>query len=97
MRSRWTCHQADATEMEVLFKAIELEKIGDFECADVAPSVPDFFLEIAHDANQIVQGEARPEELIPESLSVKAQAQVLAGELVIKLMGVRNGLRIERE
>ena len=46
----------------------------------------DFFLEIAHDLDQIGESEAGAEELEPKALPVKTQGEVLTGEAAIGLV-----------
>ena len=76
-------HTAD---VEVFLEVIQLEEVGEFEGADVAPGVADFPLEIAHHADQVGAGKARAGELKPEPLPVKTQGQVLPGEPAIGLV-----------
>ena len=75
----WRGFQAHATDVEVFFKAVELEQIGEFKSADIAAAFPDLALQIANDSAQVLEGEARPQPFVPLPFPVKAQAQALTG------------------
>jgi hypothetical protein len=62
------------TDIEVFFEAIRLQQVGEFECADVAPALADFTLQVGNDPAQILEGEASPQPFIPLPFPVKAQA-----------------------
>lgn len=86
----WRQAETNATDMEIFLEAVELEEVGEFERSDVAALITDFFLQIGDDATQIVCGKARPEEVVPESLAIEAQAQFLAGVFAVKVMDPGN-------
>ena len=83
--------QAHPADVEVLFETIQLEEIGEFEGTDVPALGADFPLEIKDDPAQILQREARVQELIPPPLPVKSQAQSLTRQLAVELVGLLNG------
>ena len=80
--------QPNAADVEVFLEAVELEEVGEFEGADVAAGVTDFFLQVAYDLDQVGEGKAGAVELKPEPLPVKAQSEVLSGETAIGLVEV---------
>lgn len=80
----------DAAEGEVLLETIGLEEVGEFEGADVAAAVADFALEVAHQVSELFEGDAGAQQLEPGSFAVEAQAQALAGELTVELVGLRD-------
>ena len=82
----WFDGQTNAADVEVFLEAIQLEEVGEFEGADVAPGVADFLLEITHDLNEIGEGEAGAVELKPKPLPVKTQREVLTGQVAIGVM-----------
>jgi len=47
--------QAHPANLEVLFEAVGLEEVGEFEGADIAAPGPDFALQIADDLAQVRQ------------------------------------------
>ena len=73
------------------FEAVELEKVGEFERADVTATGTDFLLQIAHDAPELLRSEAGAQELEPEPLTIIAQGELLAGELAVEPMDVLYG------
>jgi len=83
--------QSDLANVEVLFEAVELEKVGEFERADVTATGTDFLLQVAHDTLELVRGEAGAQELEPEPLTIIAQGELLAGELTVEAMDVLYG------
>jgi hypothetical protein len=85
--------EANPADVEVFLEAIELQQVGEFEGADVATAAGDFGLEIAHDADEVGEGEAGPEELKPEPLPVKAQGEALTGEAAIGLVKLHQLVR----
>ncbi len=89
----WRQAEANATDVEILLEAVELEKVGEFKGADVAALMADFFLQIGDDATEVVCGEARAEELVPETLAIEAQAEFLTGVFAVKVMDPGNLLR----
>jgi len=89
----WRQAEADATDMEILLEAVELEKIGEFKRTDVAALMADFFLQIGDDATEVVCGEARPQEVVPESLAIEAQTEFLTGVFAVKVVDPGNFLR----
>jgi hypothetical protein len=62
------------TDIQVLLEEIRLQQVGKFQCADISARGADFLLEIDDDLPQVSSVEAGPEELIPEPLTVEAQA-----------------------
>ena len=62
-----------AANVKIFLEAIELQEVGEFECADISALCTYFFLEIGEHAFQVCSTEAGTEELVPESLPVKAQ------------------------
>ena len=80
--------KSDLADVEVLFEAVELEKVGEFERADVTATGTDFLLEIAHDAPELLRSEAGAQELEPEPLPIIAKGELLAGELTVEAMDV---------
>jgi len=83
--------ESHPANVEVFFEAVELEKVGEFERADVATAGMDFLLQIAHDAPELFRSEAGAQELEPEPLTIIAQGELLAGELAIEAMDVLYG------
>ena len=83
--------ESDLADVEVFFEAIELEKVGEFERADVTATGTDFLLQIAHDAPELLRSEAGAQELEPEPLTIIAKGKLLAGELAVEPMDVLYG------
>ena len=79
--------EADAPDLEVFFKPVGLEQVDEFEGADIAAVFPDFPLQVGDDLAQVGQGEASAKPFEPLSFPVEAQAQVLAGQLAVELVG----------
>jgi hypothetical protein len=74
---RWRAGaQSDFADIEIFLKAIQLQKVGKFHGADVAPAGADFLLEVSDNALEIVGTEACTEELVPEPLPVKAKRKL---------------------
>ena len=84
--------EPDAADVEIFLEAIELQEVGEFECADISALCTYFFLEIGEHAFQVCSAEAGTEELTPESFAIEAQAQGLSGPLAVKLMEFLHGL-----
>ena len=84
--------ESDLANVEVFFEAVELEKVGEFERADVTASGTDFLLQVAHDTLELVRCEAGAQELEPEPLTIIAQGELLAGELAVEAMDVLYGV-----
>jgi hypothetical protein len=78
--------QMDAADIEIFLEAVELEKIGELERADIPPGVADFLLEITNDLGEISHGKACAVELKPEPFPVKTQGEILTGEAAIGLV-----------
>jgi hypothetical protein len=78
--------ETDAADVEIFFEAIELEEVGEFECADISVLCPDFLLEIGDHALQVCGTEAGAEELIPEPFAIEAQAQSLISPVTVKFV-----------
>lgn len=76
----------DAADIEVFLETVQLEKIGELECADIPPGVADFLLEITNDLGKLSHGKAGAVELKPEPFPVKTQGKVLTGEAAIGLV-----------
>jgi hypothetical protein len=66
--------ETDAADVEIFLEAIELQEVGEFECADISALCTDFLLKISDYALQVCSTEAGAEELIPESFAIEAQA-----------------------
>ncbi len=82
----------NSANVEVFFETVGLEKVGEFEGADVPAAFADFPLEIADHSLQVGFVEARVEELIPEAFAVKAQAHALAGEAAVERVRLLDAL-----
>ena len=83
----WEWFQANASDVEVFLEAIQLEEVGEFQGADIAAAVADLALEVGNDAAQVLEGKAGPQLVMPLVFAVKAQAQRLAGQLAVELVG----------
>jgi hypothetical protein len=66
--------ETDAADIEIFLEAIELQEVGEFECADISALCTDFLLKISDYALQVCSTEAGAEELIPEPFAIEAQA-----------------------
>jgi hypothetical protein len=66
--------ETDAADVEIFLEAVELEEVGEFQCADISALCTDFLLEISDHALQVFSAEAGAEELIPEPFAIEAQA-----------------------
>ena len=91
----WT--QTHPTDLEVFFEAVGLEEIGEFEGADVATLSTDLPLKIGDDGAQILGRVAQAQQFIPHSFPVKGQAQALAGQLAIAMVGLADRGGIDRQ
>ena len=89
----WRQAETDATDVEIFLEVVELEKIGEFKCSDIAALMADFLLQIGNDATEVVGSEARAEELVPESLAIEAQAEFLTGVFAVKVVDPGHFLR----
>ena len=78
--------KSDVANVKIFLEAIELQEVGEFECADISALCTDLLLEIGEHALQILSAEAGTEELIPEPFAIEAQAESLSGPLTVKLM-----------
>ena len=78
--------KTNAANVKIFLEAIELEEVGEFECADISALCTDFLLEIGEHALQILSAEAGTEELVPESFAIEAQAESLSGPVTVKLV-----------
>jgi hypothetical protein len=78
--------ETDTTDVEIFLEAIELQEVGEFECADIAALCADFLLEISDYALQVCGTEAGAEELIPKPFAIETQAESLSSQVAIKLM-----------
>src|SRR5439155_12177912 len=74
-----------------------LEEVGEFEGADVAALGADFTLKVGDDGAQVLERVAQAQQFVPHAFPVKSQAQVLAGQLAIKLVSLADGGGIDRE
>jgi hypothetical protein len=68
-----------------------LEEVGELEGADVATLSADFTLEVENEAAQVLRGVAGAQDLKPHALAVEAQAQVLASQPAVELVGLGDG------
>jgi hypothetical protein len=68
-----------------------LEEVGEFEGADIAVLGTDFTLEVKNDGAQVCQRVAGPQEFKPHTFAVESQAQGLAGQLAVELVGLAEG------
>ena len=83
--------EAKAADIEIFLETVGLEQVGEFEGADVAAPSPDLTLKIGDDGAQILEGVAQAQQFIPHPFPVKGQAQALAGQLAIELVGLADG------
>jgi len=51
--------EANPTDLEVFVEAVELEEVGEFEGADIAPTGADFALEVEDDGANVLGRVAR--------------------------------------
>lgn len=84
--------ELNLADVQILFEAVELEEVGEFQRPNVSASFADLALEIANDSLEIVLVEARMEELIPEPFPIKTQAQALAGQTAIQRVSLLDAL-----
>ena len=84
--------EANPTDVQILFEAVELKQVGEFQRPDVSASCTDLALEVANDSMQIVLLEAGMEEFVPKSFPVKAQAHALAGQTAIQRVSLLDTL-----
>jgi hypothetical protein len=71
----WGCGlETDAADVEIFLEAIELQEVGEFECADISALCTDLLLKISDYALQVCGTEAGTKELIPEPFAIEAQA-----------------------
>jgi uncharacterized protein (UPF0303 family) len=68
-----------------------LEEVGEFEGADIAALGTDFTLEVKNDGAQVCQRVAGSQEFKPHAFAVESQAQGLAGQLAVELVGLVDG------
>lgn len=85
-------HPAD---VQILFKAVELEEVGELQGADIAASLADLPLGIADDPLQIGFGKARVKEFIPEPFPIKEQAHALPGQAAVQRVSQVNAFEHE--
>jgi hypothetical protein len=78
--------ETGAANVKIFLEAIELEEVGEFECADISALCTDLLLEIGDHALQVFSAEAGAKELIPEPFAIEAQAKSLSGPVAVKLM-----------
>src|SRR5216684_3178947 len=76
--------ELNAADIQIFLETVELEEVGELESSDISASLADFPLEIADNSLEIGFVEPGVEELIPEPLPIKAQAQALASELAVQ-------------
>ena len=92
-RERWFGRvELNPTDVQILFEAVELKQVGEFERPDVSASFTDLALEVANDSLQIVLIEAGVKEFVPKSFPVKAQAHALAGQTAIQRVSLLDTL-----
>ncbi|MFN0050593.1 MAG: hypothetical protein ACKV0T_00290 [Planctomycetales bacterium] len=72
--------ELNPADIQIFLESVDLEEVGSFKGPNVSSSLPDFPLEIADDFLEIRFIEAGVDELVPEPLSIKAQAHALAGQ-----------------
>jgi len=89
-RGRRSGCEAEAADLEVFFEAVELEEVGELEGADVTTAGADFALEVEDHRAHVLERVTSVQEVPPAALAVKTQAQALAGELEVELMGGLN-------
>ena len=89
--------ETKVADVEIFLEAVRLEEGGEFESADVAALSADLTLEIGNDGAEILERVAETQEFIPHPFPVKAQAQALAGQLAIELVGLADGGGIDRD
>jgi len=85
----WTGYcglETDAADVEIFLEAIELEEVGEFQCADISALCSDFLLKISDYALQVFGAEAGAEELVPEPFAIEAQAESLSSPVAVKLV-----------
>ena len=85
--------KTDAANVEIFLEAIELEEVGEFECADISALCTYFFLQIGKHALQVYSAEAGAEELVPEPFAIEAQAESLSSPVAVKLVEFAYRLR----
>jgi hypothetical protein len=65
--------ETNAADIEIFLEAIELQEVGEFQCANISALCTDFLLKISDHALQVCGMEAGAEELIPEPFAIEAQ------------------------
>jgi hypothetical protein len=90
----WT--QAQAADLEVFLEAVGLKEVGEFEGADVTALGADLALEVGDDGAEFLAGVTGAQEFEPPPFAVEAQAEGLAGELAVELVGPEDGGGIDR-
>ena len=93
-RGRRGSPQGDATDGEILLEAVGLKEVGEFEGADIAASGPDLALEIGDEMAEVVEGVTRAQEFEPHAFAVVTEAEALAGERTVEVVGLADGGRI---
>lgn len=76
--TRWG-FQAHLADIEVFFKAIGLQEVGEFEGADIAAALPNLPLQVHDHPTDLYEREALVQQLIPLPFTDEVQAQLLAG------------------
>ena len=69
-----------------------MEKIGEFERSEIAVFFADFFLEVAHDTSDVLEGESLVEESAPGQLPVGTQNEALAGQFAVESVSTGDGV-----
>jgi hypothetical protein len=69
-----------------------LQKVGEFQCADISALCTDFPLEIGNYALQVCGPEAGAQELIPEPFAIEAQTKSLSSPGAVKLVEFVRGI-----
>lgn len=98
-RRRWASwrFETDATDVEVFLEAVGLEEVGELEGADIAAAFADFALQIDNDLADLIQSKALAQEFVPLAFTNKVQAQLLAGQMAVELVGLEDSLMIYRD
>jgi hypothetical protein len=92
VRCGWSWRaQTHTADLEVFLEPVGLEEVGEFEGADIAALGTDFTLEVKNDGAQVRQRVASPQEFKPHAFAVESQAQGLAGQLAVELVGLVDG------
>lgn len=94
-RWRWRT-QSDPADGEIFLEAVGLKEVGELEGADIAAAGPDLALEVGDEMTEVVEGVTGAQEFEPQSFAVVAEAETLAGERTVEVVGVADGGRLGR-